>query len=330
MSFIWPAMLALLLLLPLCVVLYVRMRRRRDALAAHYGSLGLVQGAGRPLGARRHVPPALFLVGLAILIVGLARPQAAVSLPRIAGTVMLTFDVSGSMAAEDMEPTRMEAAKALAREFVAAQPPGVRIGVTAFSEGGLTVQAPTDDKDAVLDAIGRISPQRGTSLGQGILAALAAIAVEAGETPQPTGSDAPTPTPVAPGEIAPALIVLFSDGENTAPPDPLEAALAAADRGVRIHTVGIGTTSGIPLEVEGFTVHTRLDEATLQQIADMTGGAYYGAERQHELDTIYQDLARQLVVTPEETEITALFAGAGILVLLAGALCSLLWFGRVA
>src|SRR5690606_16966411 len=139
--------------------------------------------------ARRHVPPALFLVGLAILIVGLARPQAAVSLPRIAGTVMLTFDVSGSMAAEDMEPTRMEAAKALAREFVAAQPPGVRIGVTAFSEGGLTVQAPTDDKDAVLDAIGRISPQRGTSLGQGILAALAAIAVEAGETPQPTGSD---------------------------------------------------------------------------------------------------------------------------------------------
>lgn len=329
MTFIWPAMLALLLLLPLCVVLYVRLQRRRRALAERYGSLGLVQATGQPLGAWRHLPPALFLAGLAILILGLARPQAVVSLPRIAGTVMLAFDVSGSMAAEDMSPTRIEAAKALARELVAGQPSGVKIGVTAFSEGGLTVQAPTEDQSAVLAAIDRVSPQRGTSLGQGILAALTAIAVEAGETPQAQGGDAETATPAAPEATLPAAIVLLSDGENTVPPDPLEAARAAADRGVRIHTVGVGSASGIALQVEGFTVHTRLDEAALQQIAELTSGAYYGAERQHDLNPIYQDLARQLVVEPQAMEITSLVAGAGLLVLLIGGICSLLWFGRI-
>lgn len=330
MSFIWPAMLALLLLLPVGAALYVRAQRRRRALAAHYGGMGLaLASAGRPLGARRHIPPALFAAGLAILIVGMARPQAAVSLPHIAGTVMLAFDVSGSMAAEDVEPSRMEAAKAAARAFVAGRPDGVKIGVTAFSDGGLTVQAPTDDHDAVLDAIGRVTPQRGTSLGQGILAALAAIGVAAGETTQLAGPDVPTPTPLPAGTVAPAAIVLFSDGENTAPPDPLEAAQAAADRGVRVYTVGVGSAAGAELEIEGFRVHTRLDEGALQQIAALTAGAYFGAEAQQELGGVYRDLARQLVVEQDTLEVTALFAGAGILVLLAGGLCSLLWFGRL-
>ena len=146
-------------------------------MAASYGSLGLVQeAAGRQLGARRHIPPALFLAGLTILMVALARPQTVVSLPRVEGTVILAFDVSGSMAAEDLKPTRMEAAKAAARDFVQRQPRSVQIGVVAFSDSGFAVQAPTNDQEAILAAINRLTPQRGTSLGQGILASLNTIA----------------------------------------------------------------------------------------------------------------------------------------------------------
>src|SRR5919199_6666366 len=177
MSFIWPQMLALLVLLPLFVGLYLRLQQRRRRLVASYGSLGLVQAAaGRGLGARRHVPPALFLAGLTILIVALARPQAVVSLPREEGTVILAFDVSGSMAADDLKPTRMEAAKAAAREFVQRQPRTVQIGVLAFSDSGFTVQVPTNDQEAILAAINRLTPQSGTSLGQGILDSLNTIA----------------------------------------------------------------------------------------------------------------------------------------------------------
>jgi Ca-activated chloride channel family protein len=320
-------MLISLLLAPLGAWLYARLQRRRRELAARYGSLGLVQMAGRAPGARRHVPPALFLSGLTVLLLGLARPQAAVSLPRIEGTVILAFDVSGSMAAEDVQPTRMEAAKAAARDFVERQPPGVQIGVVAFSEGGLPVQAPTSDQQAVLAAIDRISPQRGTSIGQGILASLNTIA--AGSEPEaPPGGGDPQPTPVPEEVDTPASIVLISDGENTAPPNPLDAAQAAADRGVRIYTVGVGSAAGTTLEVEGFTVHTQLDEATLQQIAQLTAGVYFRAEDQQQLRAIYDNLALRLVTEPEMMEVTALFTGAGMLFLLLGAACSLLWFSR--
>jgi Ca-activated chloride channel family protein len=319
-------MLGLLLLLPLAAALYVRARRRPRAVSPRGAQL--LQNLAQPIGARRHVPPALFAAGLALLIVGLARPQAVVSVPRIAGTVMLAFDVSGSMAAEDAEPSRMEAAKSIARAFVEQQPPGVRIGVTAFSDGGLTVQAPTDNRDELLAAIERVSPQRGTSLGQGILAALSTIAAASGEAPPVLGPEDATPAEAS-GTWVPATIVLFSDGENTAPPDPFEVAALAAERGVRIHTVGVGSTNGFTLQLEDFSVHTRLDAASLQQIAELTAGSYYDAERQGELGLVYQELARRLVVEPESIEITALLAGAGILLLLAGGVCSLIWFGRM-
>ena len=182
MSFIWPAMLLLLLLIPLCIVLYVRLQRRRRRFAASYGNLGLMQAAAgaaqrRSLGARRHIPPALFLVGLTILMIALARPQTVVSLPREEGTVILAFDVSGSMAADDLKPTRMEAAKAAARDFVQRQPRSVQIGVVAFSDSGFAVQVPTNDQEAILASINRLTPQRGTLLGQGILASLKTIGV---------------------------------------------------------------------------------------------------------------------------------------------------------
>src|SRR5437762_1948965 len=179
MSFIWPPMLLSLLLLPLGVALYVRLQRRRRRLAASYGSLGLVQeAAGRRLGGRRHVPPALFLLGLTLLAVALARPRTVLSLPKVEGTVILAFDVSGSMAADDLKPTRMEAAKAAARAFIERQPASVQIGVVAFSDGGLSVQAPSNQQADVLAAISRLTPTRGTSVGQGILASLKVIAAQ--------------------------------------------------------------------------------------------------------------------------------------------------------
>ncbi len=283
MSFIWPVVLILLLLIPLCVVLYVRLQRRRRRLSVSYGSLGLVQAAaGRQLGVRRHIPPAL---------------------------------------------------KVAARAFVEQQPRSVQIGVLAFSDSGLAVQAPTNDQAAILAAINRLSPQRGTSLGQGILASLNTIA--AANEPPPriysnlTPTPAASPTPVPAGTYTSAAIVLLTDGENNENPDPLEAAQLAAERGVRIYTVGIGSAAGTTLHVNGFTVHTALDEAMLQHVAQLTEGAYYNAESQQDLRAIYENLGLQLVIKPEDTEVTALFAGASMLLLLIGGVCSMLWLSRV-
>jgi Ca-activated chloride channel family protein len=275
------------------------------------------------------------IAGLLVTTVALARPQAVVALPREEGIVVLAFDVSGSMGAKDISPTRMDAAKAAARDFVAHQPPSVSIGVVAFSDGGVSVQNPTTDQGQVLSAIDRLAPQKGTSLASGISASLDAIAIaEAGpyandyytnRTPAPTT----TPTPVPAGTHTSAVIVLLTDGENNERPDPLAAAQTAADRGVRIFTVGIGSPGGADLDIGGFTVHTTLDAAELQQIAEMTDGTYYAASDAQQLQSIYGNLDPQLVAKPELTELTAIFAGAGALLLLAGALTSLAWLGRL-
>src|SRR5688572_15110532 len=170
MSFIWPTLLLTLVFVPVLVLLYLWLQRRRYSFATRYGSLGLVHdGAGRGLGMRRHVPALIFLAGITILLFSLARPQATVGVPKIEGTVMLTFDVSGSMAAEDLQPTRMEAAKAAARDFVEKQPTGISIGVVVFSDGDISVQPPTDNRDETLTTIDRLVPRRGTSVGNGIL-----------------------------------------------------------------------------------------------------------------------------------------------------------------
>jgi len=330
MSFIWPAMLFLLLLIPLFVIIYWTLQQRRRRFAANYGSLGFVQEAmGRGLGKRRHVPPALFLLGLSILVIALARPQTVVSLPSVEGTLILGFDVSGSMAADDLQPTRIEAAKAAAREFVARQPSTVQIGIVAFSDGGFAVQAPTNDPETILAAINRLTPQRGTSIGQGILASLNTIAVASGQASNADIESALTPTPVPQGTYTPAVIVMLSDGENTAPPDPFAAAQLAADRGVRIYTVGIGSPAGTTLHVNGFTVHTQLDEETLQQISIITDGAYFNAQNEQDLQKIYGNLNPQLVIKPEKMEVTSIFAAASILVLLIGGIFSLQLFSRL-
>ena len=344
MTFLWLPMLVWLSLIPLCVVVYIRMQQRRRRLAARYGNPGLVhEAAGRRLGVRRHIPSALFLVALTILIVALARPQTVVSLPRLEGTVILAFDVSRSMAADDLKPTRLAAAKGAARAFVQRQPSTAQIGVVSFSDGGFALQAPTTDQDAVASAINRLTLQSGTSLARGIEASLKVIAAGTGHalTPAEGGSNslrlssnrtptpAPTPTPVPKGTYTSAVIVLLTDGENTQSPDPLAAAHMAADRGVRIYTVGIGSTAGATLHIDGFTVRSRLDEQTLRQIAQLTGGAYYNAANAGDLRTIYANLDPQLVIKPQKTEVTSLFAGAGILVMMIGGTLSLLWLGRL-
>jgi Ca-activated chloride channel family protein len=264
-----------------------------------------------------------------------------VSVPRAEGTLILTFDVSGSMAAtdvepfaEDVEPTRMEVAKAVARTFVEERPPGVVIGLVAFSDAGLAVQVPTDDTAAVTRAIERLEPQLGTSLGQGILAALDTIIKAESDTPPEYYSDraaAPTtaPAPVEPGSHSSAAMLVLSDGENNESPDPIEAAQAAAERGIRIHTVGVGSTAGTTLDLDGFTVHSQLQEDTLRAIAEVTDGTYRHAHDATGLTAVYGALARPVVAREEHIEVTALLAGAGVLLLVAGGVASLLVSGRL-
>jgi Ca-activated chloride channel family protein len=333
-SFIWPQALLLVALIPLGVVVYWsigRRQRTRMAAFAPPSSAGAPARRGR---LRGRIPPLLFLMGLTVMAVALARPQGFIDLPREEGTVILAFDVSGSMAATDLAPTRMAAAKAAAKDFVMRQPAGVVIGVVAFSDAGAAVQQPSNDQAAVLAAIDRLVPARGTSLGQGILASLNTIAVAAAG---PTGnyysnrSPAPTasPTPVPAGTHAPAVIVLLTDGENNESPDPLTAAHRAADQGIRIDTVGIGSTAGTTLHLNGFQVHTQLDEATLRQIAQVTDGTYYSASDAQSLRSIYAHLDTRLVVKPESIELTSVFAGASLVILAIGAVGSLVWLGRL-
>jgi Ca-activated chloride channel family protein len=337
MSFSWPFMLYLLLALPLLVWLYLRLQQRRRQFAERFGTLGLVQagsGSRRSLGFRRHLPPLFFLSGLVILILAAARPQASVNLPKIEGTVILAFDVSGSMAAADLQPTRMDAAKTAAIEFVKSQPSSVQIGVVAFSDSGFSVQPPTNEQEVLLSAIQRLGPERGTSLGSGILTSLETIAAATGQKPQAPPADPgnalpSTGLPQLEGNFKSAIIVLLTDGENNERPDPLEAAETAADLSVRIFPVGIGSPEGTILEVNGFTVHTMLNEAMLEQIAYLTGGDYFNAASSEDMGKIYSQITPQLVIEPEKMEITSIFAGASILILLVGGLLSLLWLSRI-
>jgi Ca-activated chloride channel family protein len=334
-SFLWPAMLFFLLTMPLLAGLYLWLQRRRKRQASVFSQLGSTQNPGRQdPGFRRHVPAVFFLVSLAVLFLASARPQTTVSLPKQEGTVILAFDVSGSMAAEDLKPNRLEAAKAAALDFVQRQPSSVQIGVVAFSGSGLSVQTPTNDQEAILASINRLKPELGTSLAHGIQASLNALD-QANEDEESSSSSTSadgalaTPAPVPPGTYSSAAIVLLTDGENTAPPDPLSSAQTAADRGVRIYTIGIGSPAGITLHINDFTVHTQLDEVMLQQISQITGGAYYNAGSEQDLQKIYEELTPQLVVRPEKMEITSLLAGAGLLLMLVGGMFSLVWFGRL-
>jgi len=338
MTFLWPALLLAILLVPLGLLLTRRIDRRRHGRVA--ALTGSTPPAASSVTRRRRarlldrVPAVLAVAALVVLAIGLARPQATVAQPRLEGTLMLTFDVSGSMAATDASPTRMDEAKAVAKTIVERKPDGVIIGVVAFSDSGLAVVPPTQDTTAVLAAIDRMTPTRGTSLGGGILATLDAIAKSQADTPTDYYSNrspdpTPSPAPAAPGSDASTLIVVLSDGENNQRPDPATAAQAAADQGIRIVSIGVGTAAGTTLDLGGFKVQTALDAATLQQIADTTAGTYQPAADGDPAAAVYDELARKLVVHSEPTEVTALLAAVALVLLVAAAALSLARSGRL-
>ena len=338
MTFLWADALWLLLLIPALVAAYILLQRRRQKYALRYASLSVVKEAlGRGPGWRRHIPPFFFLLGLTAMILALARPAAIILLPSQQGTVILTIDVSGSMQAQDMKPSRLEAAKVAARAFIDKQPPNVRIGIVSFSDNAAVVQSPTSDRAAVLAAINRLTPQRGTAIGRGILTSVdAAFEDPTKPVPTPIPRDAlgsieptPTPTPVPRGQHAPAIVVLLSDGESNVGPRPIDILEQVANRGVRVYTVGLGSPEGVVLNVQGRNVRVRLDEQVLKRIADETDGDYFRADTEANLKSVYENLSTQLVFKPEQMELTALFTGvASILMLIAGTL-SLLWFNRL-
>jgi Ca-activated chloride channel homolog len=335
MEFLWPAMLLSLVLAPIFLLLYLNLQRKRKRKAEIFSGLGFVDSATRKTGDRQHhIPAALFLTGLIIVLIALARPHAVVSMPRLERTIILAFDVSGSMAAADIEPTRMEASKTASQAFLGSLPAGAQVGVVVFSDSGFTVQTPTDDTDVLLTTIERLSPQRGTSLANGIYASLTTITggFEQDDRSQGTfsnGLPGRDSMPALAGKRGSAVIVLLSDGENNMTPDPFDAAQLAADHGIPIYTIGVGSPAGSTITIDGFNIHTQLDEAALKEISRLTGGIYYNAESDEQLLEIYESLAPQLVMRSEKIEVTSLFAGAGIVVLLIGATFSLVWFSRL-
>jgi len=324
-----------LLLIPALVAAYVLAQRRRQRYALRYASLSLVREAvGRGPGIRRHIPPALFLMGVAVMLVALARPVSVVTLPAQEGTVILTMDVSGSMRADDLKPTRLDASKAAARAFVEKQPQGVRIGVVSFSDNAFVVQAPTDDKEAVISAINRLTFQRGTAIGRGLLTSRDAIFEQSdpeflsnGSAPDSTPT--PTPTPVPKGVYEPAVVVLLTDGESNQGPPPLTVVDQIAARGIRVYTVGIGSVEGTVLRTQGRAIRTRLDEATLKRVAEATDGAYFNATTEKDLQVIYQNLSTQLVFRKQQSEVTAVFTALAVALSLIGGVLSLMWFNRL-
>jgi Ca-activated chloride channel family protein len=336
MSFLWIEMLWLLLIVPLFIGLYIMIQRRRQKYALRFSSLSIVKEAmGKGPGMRRHIPPILFLVGLAVMALAIARPVATVLLPSQQATVILTVDTSGSMRADDMKPTRLDAAKAAAKTFVEKQAKNVRIGVVSFSDSSTVVQAPTQDREAVLAAINRLVPQRGTAIGRGIVTSLDAIFEEPGKTPSiardpVTLKEKTPPKPVEIGTYAPAIVILLSDGQSNVGPRPMDVIDQATNRGVRVYTIGVGSTTGTVLHFdEGFSIRVLLDETTLKQIASKTNGKYFRADNETDLKAIYENLGTQLVFKPEQTELTAFFTGFAVLCLLAAGILSLLWFNRL-
>ena len=251
-------------------------------------------------------------------------------MPSNTGTIILSIDVSGSMFAEDVEPNRMEATKEAAREFVENQPEGVKIGVVSFSDFGALVAPPSDDRKQALEAISRLRPQRGTNIGAGLQVALDAIYEDQSDG-DPRGDQRPGADAGAARSwnMPPASIVLVSDGQSNTGPDPLEIAAEAQEAGIKVYTVGIGTPEGTVLQIQGRNVFTRLDETTLQGMAELTGGRYFNAQDEGDLRQIYDELSRERVFEDKETEITFAFAAAAlVLSMLAGGL-GLVWFNRL-
>ncbi len=366
MSFLWPEALWLLLGVPLLILAYRWLLRRRQAQAIRFGSLGLVrQALGQNRSWRRHVPPLLFLAGIVLSVVSLSRPSAVMSLPSLDKTVILAIDVSGSMRAKDVSPDRITAAQAAARQFVDQLPPSTKVGIVTFAASAAVLQPPTVERDDIAAAIERFKLQRGTATGSAILVSLqllfpdlefdlqsdnprkpppeAAASGKGGANGRGDGRGAgrtdsakdnrkpakPLEKPAQPGSFTSAAIILVTDGQRNIGPDAIESAKMAAERGVRVFTVGIGTPAGEVLSTEGWSMRVKLDEDSLNRIADLTRAKYFPAATTAELKSAYDALNSRIVLERRELEVTSLVtAAAALLLMLAGAL-SVTWFGRL-
>ncbi len=361
MTFLWIGLLAVVLAVPALILLYAWSQRRRKPVAARYSSLSLIREAapGRRRW-RRHLPFALFAVGAAVMVIALARPVVVLSVPSNQTTILLTIDVSGSMCSTDIDPTRLQAAEEAAVAFVDAQASDTQIGVVAFSGFAAVIQPPTSDRQALVDAIRSLTTGRRTAIGSGILAAIDAISeVDPAVAPSIIeGRPGVAPTPVTPGAYAPDIIVLLTDGSNNAGVDPLQAAQQAADRGVRVYTIGFGTAAGGGLDPQcreqfmgnepfgagqgggqggfgggggggggGGTGGFRrgIDEATLKAIAAATGGTYAPAESAGDLQKVFADLPTRLITKHETTEVSVAFVALGGLLFGASLLLGRAW-----
>jgi Ca-activated chloride channel homolog len=336
MSFQWPEALWLLAGLPLLVALYFYLLRRKKHFAVRYSNLQVLKLAMSGPSWRRHVPPLLVLLALSALIIAMARPSATMTLPSQHEIVILAMDVSGSMRASDVEPNRLVAAQNAAKAFIADQPDNVRIGIVAFAGTATVAQAPTKNKEDLYAAIDRFQLQRATAIGSAIIVSLATLFPDGGydvstfSYGQETKRKPPANfKPVPPGSYGSAVIILLTDGQRTTGPDSVMAARLAAERGVRVFTVGVGTPEGKIVGFDGWSMHVRLDEETLRAIADLTRGEYFYAGNAVDLKKIYQTMNSRLVMETKKTEIGAFFSAAGALLVLLAGLLSLAWFNRI-
>jgi Ca-activated chloride channel homolog len=351
MDLLWPGFLALLALIPLFIFLYIRALRRRRRFTVRYSSLSLVREAMPKYSRlRRHLPFALFLIAIASLVVAAGRPVAAVSLPSDQKVIVLSMDVSFSMCSGDIAPNRLIAAEAAAIKFVEGQRANAQIGLVAFSGFAELVQPPTRDLEKLKKAISSLLTGRRTAIGSGILEAIDTIA-EIDKTVAPAVTEYSSnvePEPVLPGTFAPDIIVLLTDGASNAGPLPLEAAKQAANRGIRVYTIGFGTAFGGEFVQCGQQFRGReqgfgggfggggggqgrggfrrgIDEETLKEIAKMTGGEYYSAESANELVDVFNNLPTNLITRRETTEISVFFAAFGALLTAMAIVLSQLW-----
>ena len=344
-TFMWPTLLWLLLALPLLVLVYVWLLKRKKKMALRFASLSIVREAmGKGPGVRRHIPPLLFLVALAAMLLAASRPFAVVVLPSQQETIMLAMDVSGSMRATDVAPSRIVAAQNAAKAFLAALPRDVKVGIVAFAGSAQVAQIPTLNREDLVSAIDRFQLQRATAIGNGIVLSLATLfpdagidlsAMQFGQRQKGVSIDQPVKeakqpfVPVAPGSYTSAAIILLTDGQRTTGVDSMEAAKMAADRGVRVYTVGIGTVTGETIGFEGWSMRVKLDEETLKAIATKTQADYFYAGTAADLKKVYETLSSRLSMEKKETEISGLLALAAAVLAIASAGLSMLWFNRI-
>ncbi|MEJ8856006.1 VWA domain-containing protein [Variovorax robiniae] len=346
MTFLWPQFLWLLAAVPVLVLLYVWLMRRKKKLAIRYASLSIVReamGAGQSI--KRHVPPFLFLLAMVALLIAAARPLAVVMLPTNQQTIILAMDVSGSMRATDVLPNRLVAAQEAAKGFIKDLPRNVKVGIVAFAGSAQVAQLPTVNREDLVTAIDAFQLQRATATGNAIVVSLATLFPDAGIDVSQFGPQSkqrgnsidqagkeggPKPfTPVAPGSYTSAAIIMLTDGQRTTGVDPLDAAKAAAERGVRVYTVGVGTVDGETIGFEGWSMRVRLDEETLKAVANKTSADYFYAGTAADLKKVYDTLSTRLTVEKKETEVSALFAMAAAALALLSAGLSLFWFNRI-